>query len=145
MDFENCLAVCFTRPATSADFAVVITVDLGGLGFNDTANEYVIGEADQTARKRAVLDALSYTLMNQPGANTSQQFPHIMDFQGAIVTSDSRLPAPTVSPIQDDYLNTLQQLVNSTNEMVETDFLQLHAINSIAEAVGKLNSVGKSY
>lgn len=135
----------FTRPATSADFAVVITVDLGGLGFDDAANEYVIDETAQTTRKRAVLDALSYTLMNQPGANTSQQFPHIMGFNGAIVTSESRLPAPTVSPIQDDYLTTLGQLVDSTNQMVDQDFLELHAVESIADAVKKLTSVGKSY
>ena len=135
----------FTRPATSADYAIVITVDLAGLGFDDAGNDYVIPESDRTARKRAVLDALSYTLMNQPGANASQQFPHVMGFKGAIVTSENRLPAPTVSPIKSDYLEQLNRLVDSTNNMVDENHLTMHRVESIADAVDKLSEIGKSY
>ena len=77
-------------PATSAAFAMVVAIDLAGLGFDDARNEYAVqNEEDRRKRKRAVIDALSYTLMNQPGANSSQQFPHVMDFDGAIVTSST--------------------------------------------------------
>lgn len=130
----------FTRPATSADFAIVINVDLAGLGFNDAADEYVIGEEEQAKRKKAVLDALSYTLMNQPGANSSQQFPHIMGFEGAITTSANRSPAPSASPIKDDYLDTLEGLVGNINKMNGDDSANFHKILSVEKAVAFLSN-----
>lgn len=130
----------FTRPATSADFAVVVNVDLAGLGFNDAANKYEIDEEEQKKRKKAVLDALSYTLMNQPGANSSQQFPHIMGFEGAITTSTNRNPAPSASPIKEDYLETLDKLVNNINSMNGDNSAAYHKIGSIEDAVSFLSN-----
>lgn len=130
----------FTRPATSADFAVVINVDLAGLGFNDAADQYEIDEEEQTKRKKAVLDALSYTLMNQPGANSSQQFPHIMGFEGAITTSTNRSPAPSASPIKDDYLNTLEGLVGNINRMNGDSSAAFNQVKSVEEAVSFLSN-----
>lgn len=130
----------FTRPATSADFAVVINVDLAGLGFNDAADQYEIDKEEQRKRKKAVLDALSYTLMNQPGANSSQQFPHIMGFEGAITTSLNRSPAPSASPIKDDYLKTLERLVGNINKMNGDDSAAYYQIDSVADAVSFLSN-----
>lgn len=130
----------FTRPATSADFAVVINIDLAGLGFNDAANEYVVDEEEQAKRKKAVLDALSYTLMNQPGANSSQQFPHIMGFEGAITTSTNRSPAPSASPIKENYLDTLEGLVGNINKMNGDESAAFNRIDSVGEAVAFLSN-----
>lgn len=135
----------FTRPATSADFAIVIHIDLSGLGFNDATNDYVISEEDLRARQKAVLDALSYTLMNQPGANTSQQFPHIMGFKGALVTSFNRLPAPTVSPIEPDFLSSLETLVAMANKISsngDEDSIQFTELSSLNEAIEKITEIG---
>ena len=130
----------FTRPATSADFAVVINIDLAGLGFDDASNSLVISKDEQAKRKKAVLDALSYTLMNQPGANSSQQFPHIMGFKGAIVTSTNRSPAPSASPIKSDYVEVLEKLVANVNKMNGNESVELHQIKSIDEAVSFLSN-----
>lgn len=130
----------FTRPATSADFAVVINIDLAGLGFDDASNTLVISEEEQGNRKKAVLDALSYTLMNQPGANSSQQFPHIMGFEGAITTSTNRSPAPSASPIKDDYLDTLEGLVDRINKMNGNNSAEYHYLSSVGEAVSFLSN-----
>ena len=135
----------FTRPATSADFAVVIHVDLSGIGFNDATDDYVISEEDQRARKKAVLDALSYTLMNQPGANSSQQFPHIMGFEGALVTSFNGLPAPTISPIEVDYITSLEALVKTAN-MISSNgdeaSIQFNKLSTLNEAIEKITAIG---
>ncbi|WP_138431784.1 DevR family CRISPR-associated autoregulator [Fodinibius saliphilus] len=130
----------FTRPATSADFAIVINVDLAGLGFNDAADKYEIDEEEQAKRKKAVVDALSYTLMNQPGANSSQQFPHIMGFEGAITTSTNRSPAPSASPIKGDYLETLEGLVKNINKMNGDSSAEYHTVESVEEAVSFLSN-----
>jgi CRISPR-associated protein Cst2 len=133
----------FTRPATSAEFAIVVNIDLQGIGFDDSANKYVISETERAERQKAVLDALSYTLMNQPGANASQQFPHIMGFSGAIVSSTSRLPAPTMSPIQKDYLDQLTNVVKFANEMTAGNAITLFRTEKIADAIEELNRIGR--
>jgi CRISPR-associated protein Cst2 len=131
----------FTRPASSAVFAFVAVLDLAGLGWNDAANKYEIEEDDRRKRKQAVIDAMSYTLMHQPGANTSQQFPHVMDFKGAIVGSRSRCPAPTVSAMKEDYREVLQRLVATANTMNGNAKITMHQVENIAEAVEKLTEL----
>lgn len=126
----------FTRPASSAVFAFVGVIDLAGLGFDDAADDYAVAAEDERReRKQAVIDAMSYTLMRQPGANTSQQFPHIMGFEGAVVTSTSRYPAPTVSAMQDDYKATLRRLCHTANRMAEGNPVACYETSSLAETV----------
>lgn len=134
----------FTRPATSAEFAIVVAIDLAGLGFNDAANGYAVTDsAALLARKQAVLDALSYTLMNQPGANSSQQYPHIMGFEGAIVTSRKNCPAPSVSAMKQDYLEVLNGLVANINNMSEGTSVEKHEVASLNEAVATLTNLSR--
>ena len=131
----------FTRPATSAEFAIVATIDLDGIGFDDAANEHVIDKKERTNRKKAVIDALSYTLMNQPGANSSQQFPHITGFEGAVVTSKTNCPAPSVSPIKEGYLETLQSLKKSINAMNGDGAIRIEKTKTLEKAVETLTSL----
>jgi CRISPR-associated protein Cst2 len=135
----------FTRPATSAVFAIVVAIDLAGLGFDDARNEYAVKlEGDRRKRKRAVVDALSYTLMHQPGANTSQQFPHVMDFEGSIVTSTSYCPAPSVSPMKDGYQEMLSRLATNINRMNGNDAISVKSVASLDEAVTALTDLSIS-
>ncbi|GAA4415294.1 DevR family CRISPR-associated autoregulator [Nibrella viscosa] len=132
----------FTRPASSAVFAFVCVIDLAGLGWDDAANAYAISDAVmRNKRKQAVIDALSYTLMHQPGANTSQQFPHVMDFQGAIVTSTSRCPAPTVSPLTRNFKTILTGLVENINRMNGNQALTYQEATGIGDVVEKLTTI----
>jgi CRISPR-associated protein Cst2 len=131
----------FTRPATSAEFAIVATIDLDGIGFDDAANEHVVDKKKRTARKKAVIDALSYTLMNQPGANSSQQFPHVTGFEGAVVTSKTNCPAPSVSPMKENYLGTLQSLKSSINMMNGDEGISIEGVDTLEEAVETLTSL----
>ena len=131
----------FTRPASSAVFAFVSVIDLAGLGWDDAENKYAVDETERTKRKQAVIDAMSYTLMHQPGANTSQQFPHVMDFKGAIVLSTSRCPAPTVSPLTKDFQATLEGLVENINRMNDDKALTFYKVSGISETVGKLTDI----
>jgi CRISPR-associated protein Cst2 len=129
----------FTRPATSAEYAIVATVDLHGIGFNDEANRHEVDGDDLRARRKASVDALSQTLMNQPGANSSQQFPHVMGFEGAIVTSESNCPAPTVSAMREGYRDTLDSLVKTSNQMSGDGSVEMAPIESLEETVEELS------
>jgi len=129
----------FTRPATSAEYAIVATVDLHGIGFNDEANRHEVEGDDLRARRKASVDALSQTLMNQPGANSSQQFPHVMGFEGAIVTSESNCPAPTVSAMREGYRDTLDSLVKTSNQMSGDGSVEMAPVESLEETVEELS------
>lgn len=132
----------FTRPASSAVFAFVGVIDLAGLGFDDAADDYAVkDEYERRERKQAVIDAMSYTLMRQHGANTSQQFPHIMDFEGAIVTSASRCPAPTVSAMREDYKATLRKLCQTANRMTDGEPVTCYETSSLADTVDLLTTL----
>jgi len=131
----------FTRPATSAEFAVVATIDLHGIGFDDAANAHVVSAEQQAVRKKAAVDALAYTLMHQPGANSSQQFPHVTGFEGAIVTSETNCPAPSVSPMKENYLDTLRSLKSSINSMNGDEAIEVNEAQTLEEMVGKLTSL----
>lgn len=132
----------FTRPASSAVFAFVGVIDLAGLGFDDAADNYAVEDQDtRRKRKQAVIDAMSYTLMRQPGANTSQQFPHIMDFEGAVVTSASRYPAPTISAMREDYKDTLRKLCQTANRMADGEPITCHETLSLDETVDLLTAL----
>ena len=131
----------FTRPASSAVFAFVCTIDLAGLGWDDAANDYSVEEPARIERRKAVVDALSYTLMHQYGANASQQFPHVMDFRGAIVISSSRCPAPTVSPMQENYLDTLKEIVTTANTISGNNSISIHKVTGLDKTVEELTKL----
>lgn len=131
----------FTRPATSAEFAMVATIDLHGIGFDDLANKHVVDGEERTKRKKAVVDALAYTLMHQPGANSSQQFPHVTDFSGALVTSKTNCPAPSVSPMKENYLKTLQKLKASLNKMNGNNAIDIKETETLEDMIETLGSL----
>ena len=134
----------FYRPATCAEYAIVVNLDLYGIGFNDYENRYVLKDVELKKRRKAVVDSLAYTLMQQPGANSSQQFPHVMNFQGAIVTSKSRMPAPTISALSADYREKLERLVDAANQMSNNTPLHVIKIDGIDQAVSELAKIGNN-
>jgi len=44
-----------------------------------------------------------YTFLQPNGAMRSAQAPHLVDFSGVLTLSSGPVPAPTVSPLKDDY------------------------------------------
>lgn len=84
----------FHRPANSGVYALICHLELSRVGVNDITREAVIPEADQTIRRRAVIQALLTTLIKPAGAQRNTQNPHILDCRGVISTSTSYLLRP---------------------------------------------------
>jgi CRISPR-associated protein Cst2 len=102
----------FHRPASSGVYAIVVSLEAARIGFNDITQTYAIDEEQRLARYKLLMESLLYTFMEPRGAMRSTQNPHLVAFEGVIAISSGATPAPTVSPLKDDYdkeIVTIQQ------------------------------------
>ena len=93
----------FHRPASSGVYAVVCHLNLARIGFNDILQDYALEQEDRLQRANALLRSTLYTFVQPNGAMRSAQAPHILAFEGVVTTSSKPIPAPTVSPLADQY------------------------------------------
>ena len=93
----------FHRPASSGVYAAVATFEIARIGFNDVSQTYAIDEEARLARYRTFLESVRNTFIEPSGAMRGTQNPHIWAFEGVVTVSYGILPAPTLSPLADDY------------------------------------------
>jgi CRISPR-associated protein Cst2 len=103
----------FHRPTSSGIYALVANVELARIGFNDITQTYAIGETERLARHRLLLESLCYTFLQPNGAMRSTQNPHIVALKGVIALSGGPTPAPTVSPLNDNYAAQIASIVEN--------------------------------
>jgi CRISPR-associated protein Cst2 len=123
----------FHRPASSGIYAAVCHVEMARIGFNDITQLYAIDEQQRAVRARAVLEALLYTFLETRGAMRSAQAPHLVNLEGALTYSTKPVPAPTVSPLNNNYPEHIEQTVGILNRINNGDVVQLRWFNSTAE------------
>lgn len=122
----------FHRPANSGVYALVATIDAARIGFNDITQQYVLDEAERQLRLHALLEALLYTIIEPAGAMRSTQAPHILDVEGALTISQQIVPAPTLSPIKENYAQELEKLCVTLNDIRDGALTHL-AFGSMSE------------
>jgi len=122
----------FHRPASSGIYAIVATFELARIGFNDIKQEYAIGQEEREKRYQALLKSILYTFIEPNGAMRGTQNPHILGFSGALTISKQVIPAPTLSPLDSDYLNDLKRVVNALNKTKE-DSITVHEFDSLGK------------
>ncbi|HEY9867613.1 MAG TPA: hypothetical protein V6D08_00275, partial [Candidatus Obscuribacterales bacterium] len=130
----------FHRPASSGVYAVVCNLDLHRIGLNDITRAYVISEEDRETRARALIMALAATLLKPAGAQRNTQNPHIVDCQGVVAVSHNSLPAPTISPLHDQYREQIGQIAEVLNR-VSPDAIEVHTFDSMADGVRLLTEI----
>lgn len=129
----------FHRPASSAEYAFLAHVEADKVGLNDLTMESPISEDDRRVRVIATLNAMMQTLLHPYGAGRSQQAPHVSGFQGLVITSDSRMPAATVSPLEDDYIEQAEGIVKHMNRVGgQLKLEQVESLPSLVEYTGDL-------
>lgn len=127
----------FHRPANSGVYALVANFDLYRIGYNDISKRYAIGDPERANRYKAFLQSILYTFIKPKGAMRNTQNPHIVNFEGVIATSSKAIPAPTVSPINDEYNSQVDNIKNSLNK-IEADAIETDSFNSLAEFSEKM-------
>jgi CRISPR-associated protein Cst2 len=130
----------FHRPANSGVYALICHVELGRIGVNDISRELMISEDDRRTRARAAVQALMATLIKPAGAQRNTQNPHIVACEGIIATSTSYLPAPTMSPLSDDYRTQMESIRDTLNR-IAPDCVRTYAFEDLAGAVSQLHTL----
>lgn len=130
----------FHRPASSGVYAAVCHLELARIGFNDITQAYAIDEAQRQARMQALLESVLYTFMQPNGAMRSAQAPHLVDFSGVVTYSTGTVPAPTVSPLKDNYREQIDRLQASLGQLAPETTAGAHfnTLGEFADVIGTL-------
>jgi CRISPR-associated protein Cst2 len=120
----------FHRPASSGIYAVVTNLELARIGLNDITQTYVLSDEEREARHAKLLESLLYTFLEPNGAMRGTQNPHIVALEGVVTVSQGVLPAPTVSPINDNFNQELKRIKDALDKL-HPDALHLYTFDSI--------------
>lgn len=126
----------FHRPANHGVYALVCSIDVYRIGFNDIDRKYPINDESRTKRYRALVQSLLSTFINPKGAMTSTQKPHITDFKGIVSISSKLTPAPTISAINENYQSEIQKIASSLNK-IEGEAIEVRKF----EGLGALSEI----
>lgn len=121
----------FYRPANSGQYATICNLDLYRIGYNDMKRKYSINDEERNNRYKALLRSLLYTYIKPEGAMRNTQNPHLVDFSGAITVSKGMSPAPTVSPLNPNYLDEIKNITDSLNKI--ENIIDLYQFNNFGE------------
>lgn len=122
----------FHRPANHGAYAFVCNIDTYRIGFNDIDRNYSIDDNKRQARYKAILQSLLSSFLNPKGAMTSSQKPHITDFKGVVTYSEKLIPAPTISPINPDYMIEIDKIKSNLN-LIEPDSITTKPFNGLGD------------
>lgn len=130
----------FHRPANSGVYALIASIDAARIGFNDITQTYVLTDEQRQARLRALLEALLYTIIEPAGAMRNTQAPHILDVAGAFTISQKIVPAPSLSPLKDNFSDELAKLCDTLNG-IRAGALSHHSFNSMSDLAAAMSPI----
>jgi len=133
----------FHRPASSGVYALICNADLYRVGLNDITRECVIDRSSRKKRARALIEALVATLFKPSGAQRNTQNPHIVGCEGVIATSATSLPAPLVSPLNDNYKEEMEKAAQVLNSM-RPNSVRVTSFESLADGAKVLAELAKT-
>jgi len=139
---ENLGQNIFHRPASSGQYAVVVSVDLYKVGRNDITLEYPVDLSGRLKRTAALLRSLMNTFLKPTGAHRNTQNPHVVNFEGLVTLSRGSLPAPLVSPLNHGYIEELEKIATALNGLDQNapaiELKRFHTMGEFAETMAKL-------
>lgn len=121
----------YYRPANSGKYAVVNNLDIFRIGYNDIKRKYSLDKEERKNRYKALLKSVLYTYIKPTGAMRNTQNPHLINFSGVITVSKGLMPAPTVSPLNLNYIDEVEKIAASLNKLEDT--IEVYKFNNFAE------------
>ena len=103
----------FHRPASSGVYAIVANFEIARIGFNDISQRYAISDNEREQRYLAFMESILYTFIEPNGAMRGTQNPHIVEFEGVITATNQVMPAPALSPLEEDYRQQVEQVAGA--------------------------------
>ncbi len=132
----------FHRPASSGVYAAVATFEIARIGFNDVSQTYAIDEAERQRRYETFLKSVTYTYIEPNGAMRGTQNPHIHAFNGVITISHGVMPAPTISPLEEDFVDQVTRIAQSLDPIGE--ILEVKRFENMAEFAALMQDILES-
>jgi CRISPR-associated protein Cst2 len=124
----------FHRPASSGIYALICNLDLYRIGLNEITRKYVIDPQTRVKRASSPIQALAATLLKPAGAQRNTQNPHIVNCEGVVATSATSLPAPTVSPLHDNYRDQMGKAADVLN-VIKSGGVRVVQFETLADGV----------
>lgn len=132
----------FHRPASSGVYASVATFEIARIGFNDVSQTYAIDEAERQRRYETFLKSVMYTYIEPNGAMRGTQNPHIHAFEGVITVSYGVMPAPTISPLTDGYIDQVARIARNLDP--DGAILEVKPFQDMAEFTALMQEILQS-
>ena len=134
----------FHRPASSGQYAAVLSLDLYKVGRNDITLQQVHTEEERRKRCEALLKATLSTFLKPTGAHRNTQAPHIVDFSGIITTSKSSVPAPCVSALNPEFEAQVEGIAATLNGLNDGNPIGVLRFGNMAEFAEQMATITKA-
>ncbi len=135
---ENLGQNIFHRPASSGVYAIVLNIDPMRVGRNDISLDYAVDAAGRQARIKGLIVSVLNTFIRMNGAHRNTQMPHLVDFKGAIVTSTSSVPAPSLSALNPEYRTQIVSTCEHLNRLRDQPALAVTQFENLSEFTNQM-------
>lgn len=122
----------FHRPASSGVYAIVANFEMARIGFNDISQQYAIPDDQREQRYRAFMESILYTFIEPNGAMRGTQNPHIVEFEGVLSVTNQVMPAPALSPLDENYRQEVEQVAGALNGL-KPGAVAVHRFDSMGQ------------
>lgn len=122
----------FHRPASSGVYAIVANFEMARIGFNDISQEYAISDDERERRYLALLESILYTFVEPNGAMRGTQNPHIVEFEGVVTVTNQVMPAPALSPLDENYRQEVEKVAGALNGL-KPGAVTVHRFDSMGQ------------
>lgn len=133
----------FHRPASSGVYAVVAGFEVARIGFNDISQQYAISDEEREERYLAFLESILYTFLEPNGAMRGTQNPHIVEFSGTVSVTNQVMPAPVLSPLDQDYRRELARVAGALNDL-KPGAIDLYSFDSMGQFAEVMRGIIKT-
>lgn len=130
---ENLGQNLFHRPANSGEYAAILHIEVARIGFNDFSRTYPLNAEERLARYKSLLKSVLFSFLEPNGAQRNTQAPHILGFKGVIGISRTACPAPTISPLSDNYESEIQSISQTLNEIIGCGSIEIRPFASLSQ------------
>jgi CRISPR-associated protein Cst2 len=133
----------FHRPASSGLYAVVATLELDRVGFNDISRDYPVTSDERKKRARALLESFVATFVEPSGAQRNTQSPHIGMFEGVVALSRGPLPPPCISALDEGFVEQVGGIADGLNR-IEPNGIEVTRFRTPAEFASVFAEIAES-
>ncbi len=134
----------FYRPANSGEYAFLVNLELFRISFNDIDKSYPLNDEERIKRYKALLQSIISTVINLRGAMRNTQNPHNLGIEGVISLSTNSLPAPQISPLEDNYKEQIEEIKEGFNKIKENSIETIN-FSSYSEFVEIMQKIMNEY